>query len=197
MKGAGEVTSLGPFYGWHRSWPLPTLRTSSDAGGVVVEAAPPTAAQAGISEAELARRLADGHVPFTARIGPELAAFGWSAIERGHIGGLDLHLTIPTGERYLWDFATLPEYRGRGLYPLLLQETMRQQGADAEWFWIGHDPTNEASRRGIVKAGFRLAGHVVQRVNGALAFTGAPDASAETVRHAAALLGLPSSDPAP
>lgn len=197
MDGAGEMTTLGPFYGWHRSWPLPALEASLTSGGVVVEAAPPSATQAGISDDELARRLAGGHVPFTARVGNELAAFGWSATERAHIGGLDLHLTILAGERYLWDFATLPRYRGRGLYPFLLQEIMRRQREDAEWFWIGHEPTNDASRRGILKAGFRAAGHVVRQADGTLAFAAAPDIGADAGRRAAAILGLPRSEPGP
>lgn len=144
-----------------------------------------------LDEAEVARRLAEGHSAFLLRVRGEPAAYGWSATGRAHIGGLALHLRVPPGERYLWDFVTLPAFRGRGLYPLLLQEILRRQRQEAEWFWIGHDPDNEASRRGILKAGFRLAGHVWSLRGGELGFIGDSDAEPELTHGAARALGLP------
>ena len=145
---------------------------------------------ADLDEAEVTRRLEEGHHVFLLRVDGEPAAYGWSATGPAHIGGLALHLRVPPGERYLWDFVTLSAFRGRGLYPLLLQEIVRRQRQEAQWFWIGHDPDNEASRRGILKAGFRLAGHVWWLRGGELGFIGDSKAEAELTHGAARALGL-------
>lgn len=143
-----------------------------------------------LDETEVVRRLDEGHHVFILRIDGEPAAYGWSATGPAHIGGLALALTVPHGERYLWDFVTLPAFRGRGLYPLLLQEMLRRQSAEAEWFWIGHEPQNDASRRGILKAGFEVAGHVWWLRSGELGFIGSEEASRELAHGAARALGL-------
>ena len=153
--------------------------------------APPLGSLGDIPADEVARRLADGHTRFTARVDGELAAYGWSASERAHIGGLDLYLAIPPDERYLWDFVTLPAYRGRGIYPLLLQDVLRRQAAVADGFWIGHEPSNVASRRGILKAGFRVGGHIWRLPDASLAVVGAPDVDPELAHRGAAVLDLP------
>jgi hypothetical protein len=160
---------------------------------VSLDAEPPVALMAQLAEleeSEVVRRLEDGHQVFLLRVAGQPAAYGWSATGPAHIGGLALHLRVPPGERYLWDFVTLPRFRGRGLYPLLLQEILRRQQAEASWFWIGHDPDNEASRRGILKAGFRLAGHVWWLRGGELGFIGASAAEPELTHGAARALGL-------
>ena len=182
--------SLGPFYVWRRGWPLPPVATRLDLP-LTIESTLPPGSLGAIPSEEGARRLADGHALFAARIDGDLAGYGWSASRRAHIGGLGLFLTIPPGERYLWDFETMPAYRGRGVYPLLLQAILRRQSAEVDGFWIGHDPSNDASRRGILKAGFRLAGHIWRLSDGALAVVGAPDIETGVARRGAILLGLP------
>ena len=179
----------GPLYGWRRGWPLPTLATRR-IRDVVIDVAPPADTLADLPTLEVVRRLAEGHVPFLLRVGGRLAAYGWSASGPAHIGGLDLTFTVPPDERYLWDFVTLPAYRGRGLYPLLLQEILRRQMWEAEWFWIGREPDNLASGRGILKAGFRPAGRVWRLPDGGLVFIGAPEAGPEVAARAARVLGL-------
>ena len=188
--------SLGPFYVWRRGWPLPPVAARLDAP-LVVDSAPPPGPLGDIPVDEVMRRLAEGHALFTARLDGELAAYGWSASERAHIGGLDLHFTISPGERYLWDFVTMPAFRGRGIYPLLLQAILRLQSDLADGFWIGHEPGNESSRRGILKAGFRVAGHVWRLPDRTLALVGAPDVDAELARRGAAVLELPYLDEPP
>ena len=138
----------------------------------------------------MVRRLEEGHHVFLLRVDGEPAAYGWSATGPAHIGGLALSLEVPPGQRYLWDFVTLPAFRGRGLYPHLLQEIVRRQSAEAEWFWIGHEPHNDASRRGILKAGFELAGHVWWLKSGELGFIGCEEASQDLAHGAARALGL-------
>jgi hypothetical protein len=187
---AGSVQPAGSFYGWRRGWPLPPLVTRPD-GDLTVEETPPDGPLADISADQVARRLADRNRVFLLRLGGELAAYGWSAAGRAHIGGLDLAFVVPPGERYLWDFVTFPPYRGRGLYPLLLQEILRRESSEAEWFWIGHDAENLASRRGILKAGFAPAGEAGWAPDGQLGLVRAAEADPELVRRASRLLGLP------
>lgn len=182
----------GSFYGWHRDWPL--LSVSARPGGAIrVDTSSPVRLLAGLAElpeAEVVRRLDDGHHLFLLLVDQQPAAYGWSATGPAHIGGLALSFTVPRGERYLWDFVTLPEFRGRGLYPLLLQEIVKAQADEAEWFWIGHDPGNSASRSGILKAGFELAGHVWRLGGDELGFIGAKQARPELAHGAARALGL-------
>ena len=182
--------SLGPFYAWRRGWPLPPVASRLDTP-LTIESIAPDGPLGDIPADEVAGRLAAGHALFTALVDGSLAAYGWSASERAHIGGLDLGFAIPPGERYLWDFVTLPGNRGRGIYPLLLQAILRRQSDQADGFWIGHEPTNRASRRGILKAGFRVAGRIWRLPDGSLAVVGAPDVEPELARRGAAVLGLP------
>jgi GNAT superfamily N-acetyltransferase len=65
---------------------------------------------------------------------------GWAATREAPIGELNLVFPIAADSRYLWEFATLPEWQGRGLYPRLLQAIV--QAERAERFWIIHAPEN-------------------------------------------------------
>lgn len=109
---------------------------------------------------ELQQRIDRGNQPYIARIHGEPAAYGWSAWKRAEIGELNLDFELPDGDHYLWDFVTLPLYRGRGIYPHMLQGIIRAELGVAERFWIGHDADNIASARGIEKAGLPVIGEV-------------------------------------
>jgi hypothetical protein len=98
-------------------------------------------------------------------------------------------LVLPRGDRYLWDFATLPAWRGRGLYPHLLQGIIAAEAAEAARLWIIHAPENRASCRGIVKAGFAPVGELSFRADGSAGFR--PHDRPERARVGAALLGVP------
>jgi hypothetical protein len=104
--------------------------------------------------AELAARLAEGNQLYLARLAGRAVAFGWSASRRASFGSPQRTFELPVGERYLWGFATLPAWLGRAIYPRLLQHILRAE-SDAQRFWILHRATNEASGRGIARAGFR------------------------------------------
>ena len=86
------------------------------------------------------------------------AAYGWVATLSASIGELSLEFSLPASDRYLWDFVTLPEWRGRGIYPRLLQGIVEAEGVQAERFWIIHAPENAASGSGVTKAGFESVG---------------------------------------
>ena len=106
---------------------------------------------------EISTRFAAGHRAYIAVIGDQPAAWGWVATSTADIGELGARLTLSADERYLWNFVTLPAYRGLGIYPRLLQAIVRAESAEVERFWIGYAPENHASGAGIRKAGFVTA----------------------------------------
>ncbi|HYH16560.1 MAG TPA: GNAT family N-acetyltransferase, partial [Flavisolibacter sp.] len=106
------------------------------------------------------QRIANDHVAFVAYVNGQPAAFGWMARGKATIGELNHGLILPEGHRYLWNFRTLPAFRGRGLYPYLLQWIIRYERGESDRFWIIHAPENHASRQGIIKAGFEYVGQL-------------------------------------
>ena len=106
--------------------------------------------------ADIERRMDAGHRAYVAWLHEEPAAWGWVATRSAEIGELAATFTLPAGERYLWNFVTLPAFRGRGIYPRLLEAIMEAESRDAERFWIGYAPENHASGAGIVRAGFSM-----------------------------------------
>jgi len=107
---------------------------------------------------EMTARFDAGHRAYVAWRNEEPAAWGWVATATANIGELGASFRIPGGERYLWNFVTLPEHRGLGIYPRLLQGIVRAESREAERFWIAYAPENHASGSGIARAGFtRLA----------------------------------------
>lgn len=122
-----------------------------------------------ISVEEARRRMANDHLAFVAYIGNSPAAFGWMARGKADIGELNHEFVLPMGHRYLWNFRTLPEFKGRGIYPALLQYIIRYESRKADRFWIIHAPENKASLRGIVKAGFRHIGRLYVDITGNMA----------------------------
>lgn len=107
---------------------------------------------------EVVRRLANDNLAFVAFAENSPAAFGWMARGRAFIGELHHDLILPYRHRYLWNFRTLEPFRGRGIYPSLLHEIIDFETSRADRFWIIHAPENEASLRGIRKAGFQYVG---------------------------------------
>jgi ribosomal protein S18 acetylase RimI-like enzyme len=90
--------------------------------------------------------------------GDELASYCWLSTRRQRVGELARVLVLPDGESYVWDCATLPRFRGRGLYTHLLRTivgTLRAEGQRR--IWIGTATANAASLRAFASAGFRPA----------------------------------------
>jgi ribosomal protein S18 acetylase RimI-like enzyme len=122
------------------------------------EGAPELARAMGLARLEpLLQRFAAGRRCYAGYVegGAVLAVYGWVSFDREHIGELNLTLYLPRGTAYIWDCATLPAYRGQHLYPALLvyiAGVLREQGI--ERVWIGADADNEASNRGMARAGF-------------------------------------------
>jgi GNAT superfamily N-acetyltransferase len=102
-------------------------------------------------------RLSAGNTPYVAFLQDKPVAYGWSATKTVGIAEVGLEWRLTPDDRGLWDFVTLEGWRGRGIYPKLLQAILRAEEARAERFWIGHRADNDASKRGILKAGFQLS----------------------------------------
>lgn len=112
------------------------------------------------SQTEMAARFAAGHRAYVARLQGEIAAWGWVASRTAVIGELGVRFRVPRADRYLWNFVTRPAYRGRGIYPRLLDRIVERESVDAERFWVIHAPENGASGSGIRKAGFMTGGEI-------------------------------------
>ena len=115
---------------------------------------------------DVTRRLANGHVAFIAYVNNQPAAFGWMATEKAKIGELNHEITLPEGNRYLWNFRTLEAFRGLGIYPALLQYIIKSHFETSDRFWIIHAPENKSSLSGIIKAGFQFVGTLYTNEDG-------------------------------
>lgn len=140
------------------------------------------------SEQDIAQRFADGHRAYVAAYNGTPAAFGWVATRSARLGELNTTLTLSDSERYLWNFVTLPAFRGLGIYPRLLDAIVQAESFDAARFWIAYAPENRASGRGIEKAGFVPIAELSFEANGAPALNAIETAEAY---RASAMLGLP------
>lgn len=174
---------------WWSGDPLPALREVEGLRVAASEDAGLIAELAGLDPNEARRRLTTHHRAYLAYIGAAPVAYGWVALEGADIGELGVQFTLPAGNRYLWDFATLPAWRGRGIYPRLLQAILRAEVENVDRFWIIYAPENGASQSGIEKAGFRFAGELSFRREGGTGLVAG--AHAERARAGAALLGVP------
>src|SRR5690242_10913295 len=74
-----------------------------------------------ITLAEVEQRRRAGHLPYVGYMDETAVTYGWVATREASIGELSLVFPIAAESRYLWDFATLPDWKGQGLYPRLLQ----------------------------------------------------------------------------
>lgn len=111
-----------------------------------------------ITVAEVEQRRQAGHRPYVGYLDGQPVTYGWVATREASIGELSLLFSIAEDTRYLWDFATLPDWQGKGLYPRLLQAIVQEETADQ--FWIIHAPENLPSGTGMQKAGFQAVGQL-------------------------------------
>lgn len=163
--------------------PIPGLKVRPPEDGRVL------AALAGLTPDEVARRRAGGHRAYVGFLTGVPIAYGWVATRRASIGELDLEFALPAGSRYLWDFATLPAFRGLGVYPHMLKAIAERESPPATRLWIIHAPENLPSGLGIARAGFEVVAELSFDADGrpALAVAGSPDRAAA----GAGVLGLP------
>ena len=85
-----------------------------------------------------------------------LANYGWVSFGEEWISELATHIRLGPDEAYIWDCATLPAFRGQGLYPALLGHISRElRDEGLRRVWIGTDYGSLDSQKGIVRAGFQ------------------------------------------
>ena len=140
-----------------------------------------------LTMAEVKQRRQAGHLPYVGYMAETPVTYGWVATREASIGELNLTFSIPDDSRYLWDFATLPEWQGRGLYPRLLQAIIQMERA--ERLWIIHAPENRPSGAGMQKAGFQAVGQLSFQRDNSLGLI--PFEQPERAHIGAALLGVP------
>ena len=175
-------------WSWGRGDALPICESVS---GLTVEASTHVellSTLMNIPEAALSEQLWLGHRAYLARLGTLPVAVGWSATGEVALLGGRATLHVPPQHRYLYGFVTHPDWRGRGIYPHVLQAILRTE--QQEHFWIIHLLENTPSQRGIHKAGFRLAGRLSFFPIGGLGLI-PPPGDSERAHVAEQLLGLP------
>lgn len=137
--------------------PAPAVSLAVTFGEAPPEAVEPLAATMGLEEpSEVRRRFAAGSRCFVARVEGDVAAYGWVSQRVERIGELERSLHMRPDEAYIWDCATLPGFRRRGLYTALLgyiAATLRDEGVRR--LWIGTSLQNRPSLLGMAAAGFR------------------------------------------
>ena len=146
----------------------PTLapRIQADFRPVTPDLAPALASSTGLSPEGIIRRLESGRQCYAAWVDDQSVAYGWVSFQYEDIGELNLRIRLLLGEAYIWDCATLPAFREKGLYSALLGYILRQLHAQTLCrVWIGADYDNIASQKGMARAGFQhVADLVIQRV---------------------------------
>jgi len=183
------VELAGLLWTWWRGDVLPSLPELEALRVCDVEDLDLLSRLCGLDESEIEERLRTAHQPYVACIGDVLVAYGWSASGPTRFGSPSVSFVVSPGNRYLMDFATLPAWRGRGIYPRLLQAIMDQKCSDAERFWTMHHRDNAASARGIQKAGFANVAEIHFLEKGGLGIL--PLEGSNRALAGAYLLGLP------
>lgn len=186
------------FATWWRGDHLPTFTQIEEFSASPTDDTALLARLAHLELSEVQRRMNEGHHPYVAWLDDQPVAYGWVATQTAHIGELDLTIVLPEGECYLWDFATLRAWRGRGVYPRLLQAILATESQVAERFWIIAAPENRASSTGIAKAGFTSIAHLsFQRAGQPGLIPMDQESANKRMAVAAALLQLPVLDVSP
>lgn len=167
------------FATWWRGDPLPNLSPLPTFSAYLSTDTQLIARLSNHSPQVIATRFQAGNRLYLAFIGEVPVAYGWAATQQGSISALQLSFAIPSGNSYLYNFLTFPEWRGRGIYPHLLQAIIHQEQL-VDRFWIAYYD-NEASGRGIRKAGFHIVSDLVvsgDRVSGITLFESSERAQA-------------------
>jgi hypothetical protein len=102
----------------------------------------------------------------------------WLGLEHGLIEGFAITRRGDQLERYFFPLnadcivishcMTLQAFRGRGIYPALLQSILLRLSTSCDRFYIDCTDYREASARGITKAGFHFIGRGICHRNGRL-----------------------------
>lgn len=179
----------GLLWAWWKGDPLPELAPLPSLRITATENIHMLATLMGIVDDEVATVIREGHSGYIAYMSNIPAAYGWSATNRANFGEGRVNFRVPANQRYLYNFVTLPKWRGLGIYPRLLQSILATESRDNERFWIVHQLANTASQRGIARAGFQLASSVYFTENDSLMLVAEPEN--QRAQAGAELFGLP------
>ncbi len=185
---------------WHMDLSEPSLigpipRVEVNFQRIDSEAAPSLAQAMGLENPEeVFKRFDAGKRCYIGNVDGVLATYGWVTFDKELIGELRLYIRLAPGEAYIWDCATLPEYRGLRLYPALLWYMISELRAHGlKRIWIGADADNLPSQVGMRLCGFHpIADFVLDYALALHSFwiRGHPGASEQLVEDARrALLG--------
>jgi GNAT superfamily N-acetyltransferase len=189
MEQAQARERAGSLWAWWRDDLLPVFPRLAGLQVSAAEADGVVAALTDYTVVQVSRGRQSGYRPYVACLDGVCVAYGWSASQHGSFGPQETPFTIPERNRYLWGFVTLLAWRGRGIYPRLLQAIVSDERQEADRFWALHDASNRPSARGLVKAGFGLVGHVYFLAGGGFGLI--PVGPAGHVQAGAVLLELP------
>ena len=145
---------------WRRGDPLPELPALQSFSARIANDKTLIAKMNGISTQEVDARMQNGNHAYIAFLEETPVAYGWVATRSAGVREIGLSFTLSPHNSYLWDFQTLPEWRGRGIYPHFLQEILRQEMHTVEHFWILYKPGEIAAEKSIRKAGFLFLGEL-------------------------------------
>jgi GNAT superfamily N-acetyltransferase len=155
----------------------------------------PLARAMDLRESEVVHRLETGRRCFVGWLGDEIVTYGWLSQRDERVGELERVYRVQPGNGYIWHCATLPTYRGQGLYNALLSHitlTLRDEGAQRAW--IGANRENRPSLRAFAHVGFQpIVAVVYLRLLNlcCLGFFPAPAAPHELVSAAQQMLTAP------
>ena len=71
-------------------------------------------------------RLARGSRCFGAWVGHELVGYGWLSIKSEWIGEVELEISLPAGEAYIWNCVTLARHRRKGVFRAVVTSIVSQ-----------------------------------------------------------------------
>lgn len=102
------------------------------------------------------QRLSGNRRCFVAWHEEQVVSYCWISQQREHVGEMERTIKLQARDAYVWDCATVPDYRRRGLYTALLGFINRALAAEGlHRIWIGANLENEPSRRAFDAVGFR------------------------------------------
>jgi GNAT superfamily N-acetyltransferase len=104
----------------------------------------------------VASRFARGCRCFAVLVDESVGGYGWFSTGREWIGELQLEITLPAGEGYIWNCATVLEHRRKGIFRSLLvgiSEAARREGFRRLWIGSVAIPAEKA----VGPSGFRPA----------------------------------------
>ncbi len=125
--------------------------------------------------ARVLHRFSEGKHCYVAKVQGTIASYGWVTFDQEDIGELGMAIHLKNDEAYIWDCATLPEYRGQRLYPALLAHMLKAlRDEKLQRIWIGTDADNLPSQSGAMRVGCQPVLEFIQTQDGEYISRGCP-----------------------